>query len=684
METSRACDNSGAVLFTNLSSNADYYQWMIELPSGNDTLSGQTINYQFPNNGIFNISLIPISGLPCLLPSEIFEINLVEEIIVADFEWSYLQCENELEMQFTDLSISLQGNINSWVWTFGNAPNILEQNPILELNSNQEIEVQLIVTTDEGCSDTLNETITFSLIDLSFFEAEAVICEGNSVVLNPLGNPDLIYEWSPVTFLNDVNAVSPVASPPVTTTYSVLIYDPNNDACKVEKSVNVIVPDESVVANFNYEVIDCSSNNITISFIDNSTPVGNINNWLYSFSNGQSSNNPSTITIIPGGTELIVQYQVQTMEGCTDIFIDTIEVEPLLFNLPQNEIIKCSGGPVNLNSGGNPNYTYSWSPSATLNNAGITNPIANPIETTEYCVTVTNGDCTEEACVTVLVPDVLLVADFSYNLSGCIDEALIQFYDESQYSFGNVVEWNWIFSNGSTSDVENPTLTIDENSAIEVTLEVVTADGCEASFTGEVEVSLLEINIPSQVILCDGNPIQLNLGGNPNHTYSWSPNSGLTNDDIASPFAFPLSTTTYTVEVSDGDCEVTQTIEVVVPLLPLNPDFSFSIDDCTDVAVIDFEDQSTFSLGQIVAWNWQFSNGAFANTSTYSMALDQSQTIEVSLEVITNNGCIGITTQSIEINLIDINIQDTIIDCNATGVALNPGGDLSYNYEWSR
>ncbi len=66
------------------------------------------------------------------------------------------------------------------------------------------------------------------------------------------------------------------------------------------------------------------------------------------------------------------------------------------------------------------------------------------------------------------------------------------------------------------------------------------------------------------------------------------------------------------------------------------------------------------------------------------MALDQSQTIEVSLEVITNNGCIGITTQSIEINLIDINIQDTIIDCNATGVALNPGGDLSYNYEWSR
>ena len=683
IETLRSCDDSNSVEFTNLSTNANYYQWIIELPSGNDTLSGQIINYQFPNNGIFTISLIPISGLPCLLPSESFEINLEEDIVTADFEWSYLQCENELEILFTDLSSATQGNINSWVWTFGNGSNVLEQNSILELDSNQEIEVQLIVTSDEGCSDTLNKLITFSLIDLSFLEDEAVICDGNSVVLNPLGNPDLIYEWSPATFLDDVNAVSPVVSPPVTTTYTVLIFDPNNNDCKIEKTVNVIVPDEPVEANFNYEVIDCDGTDITILFTDNSSPVGNINNWFYSFSNGQLSNNPNTVIVAQSGTNLIVQYQVQTIEGCTDVFIDTIEMESFSFNLPQNEIVKCSGVPVNLNPGGNPNYIYSWSPSSTLNNSGIANPIANPNETTEYCVTVTNGSCTEEACVTVLVPDVPLMADFSYNVSGCIDEVIIQFYGESQYSFGNVVEWNWEFSNGITSDLEDPILTIDENIILDVILEVVAGDGCEALITGEVEINLIEVNIPSQIVLCDGNPIQLNQGGNPNHTYSWSPNSGLSNTDIASPFAFPSSTTTYTVDISDGDCEVTQSIEVVVPTTPLNPDFSFTIDDCTDLAIIDFEDESIFAPGQIVEWNWQFSNGESSDISNPSITFDQSQNLEVILEVTTNNGCIGSITQSIDINLIDINIEDTIVDCNGNGVPLNPGGNISYNYEWS-
>lgn len=684
IETIRSCDDN-FVQFSNLSPNAEYYQWVIELPTGNDTLSGQTINYEFPNNGTFTISVIPTLGLPCTLPTDTFEINLEEEIVTADFDWSYLQCEDELEIQFTDISNVTQGNIISWIWNFGTGLDVLEQNPILSLNADQEIEVQLIVITDDGCSDTINETIEFSLIDVSFFvgEEEEVICDGNPVVLNPFGNPDFNYEWSPTLFLNDPTAVSPIANPPVTTTYTVIISDPNNVDCQVEKTVLVHVPDEPVVADFTYEIINCDGNLITYLFSDNSTPAGDINNWFYSFSNGQFSNTQNTILVVEAGTDLIVQFQVQTIYGCTDIFIDTIEVTPFTFVLPQNEIIKCSGVPVNLNPGGNPNLTYSWSPSSTLNNSAIANPIANPIETTEYCVTVTNGTCVEEACVTVLVPDVPLMADFSYNVSNCIDQAVIQFNDETQYSFGNVVEWNWTFSNGTTSNLESPILIVDENMILEVTLEVVTEDGCEATITDILEINLLEINIPSQMVLCDGNPIQLNPGGNPNHTYSWSPNAGLTNDDVPSPFAFPISTTTYTVAISDGDCEIIQTIEVVVPTEPLTPDFSFTIDDCTDVAVIDFEDQSTFAPGQIVAWNWQFSNGDSSNISNPSITFDQSQTIIVDLEVMTNNGCIGTTSQSIDINLIDINIQDTIIDCNATGVSLNPGGNLFYNYEWS-
>ena len=682
IETIYSCINN-TVQISNLGSNSNYYQWIIELPNGNDTLVGTSINYEFPNNGIYTVSLIPVSGLPCQLPSESFEINLNQNLANANFEWSYLECENELEIQFSDLSTSIQGSINSWVWTFGNGSVVNEQNPILELSASQQIEVQLIVSTDQGCSDTLIQNIEFSILDLSFFESEAVICDGNSIVLNPLGNSDLEYSWEPSTLLDDPMAVSPIASPTVSTIFTATITDPNNNGCEVVKTVDVIVPVEEVIASYTYEVIDCDGSEVTFSFMDTSTPSGNINNWFYAFSNGQFSNNPNSIMVAQDGETLIIQYQVQTEEGCTDILVDTIQVETFSFNLPQSEIIKCSGVPVNLNSGGNPNYSYLWSPSSTLNNSEIADPIANPIETTQYCVTVTNGNCVQESCVTVLVPDVPLMAAFSYEVSDCINEAVVIFQDETQYSLGNIVEWNWTFSNGQSSNLENPTVVLDQNTLLEVTLEIITDDGCEASFTQEVEVNLININIPSQVVLCDGSPVQLNSGGNPNHSYSWSPSAGLTNDDVPSPFAFPIITTMYTVEISDGDCQVIQSVEVVVPTIQLDPDFSFSIDDCTDVAVIDFIDESQFAPGQIVEWNWQFSNGDSSDISNPIIVIDQSQTLTITLEVTTNNGCIASTFQTIEVNLIDINIQNSIVDCDVNGVELNPGGNQSYNYVWS-
>ena len=682
IQTSQSC-NSNVISFSNSGSNSPFYEWIINLPSGNDTLQGATINYDFITPGTYEITLSPVADLPCALPSETIEVATGEAIINTDFSWDYINCQEELIIQFNDNSSAIQGNINAWFWTIGNTATQIGPTPIVTLTSGGIVEVELVVMTDEGCTDTLIQEIDFQLTDIGAFENVAVACDENGVGLNPLGNPSLNYQWSNTNFLDDANSVSPFANPPTTTTFMVTITDPNNPNCEIVQSVQVVVPQEELQAAFTYDIVNCDSTNVVLTFSDNSTPSGNITNWFWQFSTNQTNENPVTTIVANDGDILGVTFQVQSADGCTSIIQDTIHVETFTFVLPESEIIKCTGLPVNLNDGGNPNFTYSWLPVGSLNDPQSANPIANPVETTEYCVIVSNGDCSQESCVTVVVPETPLMANFSYNVSDCIDEAVINFTDQSQVGLGNIIAWNWTFSDGTTSNLENPSVTVNQSTTLEATLEVITSDGCEANFSQEVTINLLSIQIPNQVVLCEGDPIQLNPGGNPNHQYTWSPSAGLTNTNVASPFAFPISSTSYAVTVSDGDCELVQTVLVVVPDVPLTSAFSFNIEDCTDVAIIDFEDQSEYSPGNIVEWNWQFSNGDSSILANPSLTIDQSQTLIVTLEVLTDDGCTDIVTQSLDVSLIDINVPSSLINCNGIGVELNPAGDPTYIYSWS-
>ncbi len=68
-------------------------------------------------------------------------------------------------------------------------------------------------------------------------------------------------------------------------------------------------------------------------------------------------------------------------------------------------------------------------------------------------------------------------------------------------------------------------------------------------------------------ILCPGDEIMLEASVTPTGTwsYEWFPLAGLDNPNIATPFASPLTTTRYTVNVTDGfDCFGTNNITVVV------------------------------------------------------------------------------------------------------------------------
>jgi hypothetical protein len=79
---------------------------------------------------------------------------------------------------------------------------------------------------------------------------------------------------------------------------------------------------------------------------------------------------------------------------------------PLSVNASGNPSIICAGENAQLMAyatGGNGNYTYEWEPSSGLNDPTISNPVATPLETTTYTVTVTDESSSVSDDVTITV-----------------------------------------------------------------------------------------------------------------------------------------------------------------------------------------------------------------------------------------------------------------------------------------
>ena len=78
--------------------------------------------------------------------------------------------------------------------------------------------------------------------------------------------------------------------------------------------------------------------------------------------------------------------------------------------------------------------------------------------------------------------------------------------------------------------------------------------------------TIASVNAGNDVTICKGDSVQLNAIGATN--YFWFPSIGLSNVNIANPYAKPADTTTYIIRGVTGVCLVYDTVKVIVkPIL---------------------------------------------------------------------------------------------------------------------
>ncbi|MEL6864933.1 MAG: PKD domain-containing protein, partial [Bacteroidota bacterium] len=289
--------------------------------------------------------------------------------------------------------------------------------------------------------------------------------------------------------------------------------------------------------------------------------------------------------------------------GCADTNSIRVDVRPFpapVVDLTADTTI-CANEIIQLTAtGGNTVYDYNWD----TNRPGLDcyehcfNPIATPLATTTYIITVTN----EFDCYTIDSVEVAVVSQEEDFLGA---DRIICEGDTAMLNAGFGINPQWIVFDGlSCINCPNPVAMPD--SSMTYLVRVETPDmGCEIFDSVRVEVMYdSEIDAGEDQSICLGESTILN-GLVPRGTVLWSPSVGLDNVAATQPEAAPVAATTYFMQVTNGDCVLTDSVQVGVQ--------EQTEIDAEDVTICEGESVEIMANGEASSFNW--SPGTAMNNS---------------------------------------------------------------------
>lgn len=377
---------------------------------------------------------------------------------------------------------------------------------------------------------------------------------------------------------------------------------------------------------------------------------------------------PNNLGLCSGGLCYNYYYFDNLILNLTNLY-PTVDVGTDIIN-------DCTNPTNSLNAvitGGTPNFTYNWLPTTGLNNANVSNPLADPLITTDYIVTITDGNgCEHKDTVKVTVDKDPPISNTGPDQTIDCDNPSVTI----SATGGTTYLWSPGTGLNSTSG-SSPT-----SSAIITTnyhVTVIGDNGCESVDSVLVTV---DKDLPNAVAgpdistSCTTPDAQLTASGG--GTYEWSPNLALNNPNIANPIARPPTTTTYTVTVTaPNGCESTASTTVSIgdptPIADVGPNLKI----CGVTSVGLNPNLSTQQPADTYLWSSTNNN---PTSVTFSDATNPNTTVNNLIEgtykfyfTVSNNICPAVT-DSLLVYVYDPTFSDAGLDdslCNSYNTILN-------------
>jgi len=413
----------------------------------------------------------------------------------------------------------------------------------------------------------------FKMTSLHFPSKNVGYAVGGGGTITKITNGEikpLEYAWTPSEGLSNPNISNPVASPSVTTVYTVNAYEKSNPAMSFKDTVRVNVGSLLVTMPKN-RIIGAEGSVLLDSVKVNYTGLDKLK-YKWTPSVGLNSDTiASPIATVKQQTTYTVS--VSTANGCLATSQTTVSLVPLSVTASVDKTVVCSGNVQLLattNYSGTSVLHYKWTPSTGLSSDTVANPIAFINSKITYTVSVsTNSGLTATGNVEVKIAN--LTANAGADKTIRCGEKMQLDAVTTNYNGTGLLRYKWTPSEGLNSDtIANPISSPNINTSYLVT--VTTPTGCTATDYIYVAVNPLLINaIPNQTVSC-GVPVQLGLlstnylGSEP-LKYKWTPSTGLNSDTIANPIA-NASNITYTITATTvSGCTASDSVVIKVVLM---------------------------------------------------------------------------------------------------------------------
>jgi PKD repeat protein len=290
-----------------------------------------------------------------------------------------------------------------------------------------------------------------------------------------------------------------------------------------------------------------TSQNPIVKF--NSTGFYSVQLSVSDINNSDTENKVDYIHVIPPPDGPIADFEANVTEGVAPLQVSFTD-------LSQNEI---STWYWDFGNGGwstqqNPTYTF-YTPGIYTVSLSCEGP---------------GGTDTETKIDYISVSEPPPLVDFSADPTSGSIPLTVNFFDLTE---GTIDSWLWDFGDGNTSDDQNPVHIYTEMDIYTVSLTATGPGGTETlvkdNFINTSEILNVFASATPEII-CEQSSCQLSAyvsGGSGTYTFSWSSDPEGFYSSEQNPLISPEQTTTYTIEVNDG--EHTESAQVTVTVNPL-------------------------------------------------------------------------------------------------------------------
>lgn len=593
-------------------------------------------------SGKYTIKLVETSNFGCIdtISKGVVVYHMPKVVFAID---KSKQCIKANKFLFIDSTSDSLVAI-SRVWNFGDGTVSTSKSPTKTYTKGGTYLVKLVITTKDGCKDSLTKTVNvYSEPNIGFTINDTLQCLSDNWFEFKDTTNQAVVNYTKLWTLGDgsTSALFNVFKQySKSGNFNIKMKTTTKDGCKDSVTKAITIKHRPVAKIFVGKYTECLNTN-SFEFIDTTTIIAGSTSIEWDFGDGSSSILKKNIKKYNAKGSFKVRLVASSSLGCTDTTYRTVNVwpEPVSdFSIPNNDqCLKSNRFIFNNNSSlSTGTLKYKWL-FGDNDSSGLKNPIKSYLKVDTFNITlisISSNSCTDTAkAIAVTRPQPIPYFEIS-DTSQCLDSNTFIFTNTSKINYGKLT-YKWTLGDGNVSNIESPQHSYFASGKYNSKLIAISDYNCMDSVSHQLALynrPVISLSVKKDSIFCEGESAILTASGAISYIWSNSNQNDWINVNTSGKYSV--------IGISNGCNSQQLSVNIRVNSLPAKPIISKIGNDTL---------KSSYTFGN----QWRINGNLIigATNQYYSALIDGKFNVEHK----NSNGCISISDTFNFKNLVGIN-----------------------------